>query len=45
MQAGDVQKTISNSDKLKEWVDFMPHTNVKEGISNFIKWYRNYYNV
>ena len=43
MQPGDVAKTNSNTDKLNEWVDFVPKTSVKEGISNFVNWYRKYY--
>ena len=45
MQQGDVYKTMSNTDKLKEWIDFIPHTTVEEGILNFVDWYRNYYEI
>ena len=45
MQAGDVPNTSSNTDKLRDWVGFVPKTSVKFGISNFVKWYKQYYNV
>ncbi len=45
MQKGDVQNTSSNTLKLKEWINFKPNTSVKEGINEFIKWYKIFYKI
>jgi UDP-glucuronate 4-epimerase len=44
MQAGDVQATHANVKALKELIGFSPSTSTKEGIANFVAWYRSYYN-
>jgi UDP-glucuronate 4-epimerase len=41
-QKGDVQETFSNIQKIR-MLGYNPKTNVKEGIKNFVKWYRKYY--
>ena len=43
MQEGDVYKTHSNIDLLKSLTGFQPKTNVHEGVSEFVKWYKSYY--
>jgi len=43
MQKGDMKYTHANISQLKSWIKFKPKTNMNKGISNFIKWYRNYY--
>jgi UDP-glucuronate 4-epimerase len=43
MQDGDIHKTHSNIDLLKALTGFEPKTNLHEGISQFVKWYRSYY--
>ena len=43
LQAGDVPDTYANVDNLKEKFQYNPSTSVKEGVSNFIKWYKNYF--
>tara|TARA_A100001388_G_scaffold273047_1_gene254345 strand:+ start:1248 stop:2270 length:1023 start_codon:yes stop_codon:yes gene_type:complete len=45
MQPGDVEATFADTSKLEEWIDYKPRTSVKEGVSKFIEWYREYYNV
>lgn len=45
IQPGDVPKTFADTSKLKAAVGYSPKTNVKEGVSNFIDWYKEYYNV
>lgn len=45
LQDGDVPATYADADALKEWVGFAPATSVKEGISRFVAWYRDYYKV
>ena len=43
MQDGDIHKTHSNINLLKALTGFEPKTNLHEGISEFVKWYRSYY--
>ena len=43
MQDGDIHKTHSNINLLKALTGFEPKTNLHEGISQFVKWYRSYY--
>ena len=45
MQTGDVTETWADATLLKDLIGFCPNTEVRIGISNFIKWYREYYNV
>ena len=45
MQAGDVPITYADIDALTADIRFKPETNIEEGISNFVKWYRTYYSV
>lgn len=45
LQAGDVPETYSNSDSLEKLLNFKPKTKINEGIKNFIKWYKDYYNI
>jgi UDP-glucuronate 4-epimerase len=43
MQPGDVPDTESDVTSLEEAVDYTPRINVEEGVANFVKWYRDYY--
>ena len=43
MQDGDIHKTHSDIDLLKTLTGFEPKTNIHEGISEFVKWYKSYY--
>ena len=45
IQKGDVKATWADTSLLKELTGQTPHTNLTEGITNFIKWYRDYYKV
>ena len=45
MQPGDVPATYADVNSLFSAINFRPQTSVKTGISNFITWYRTYYNV
>lgn len=45
MQKGDVPGTWANADLLEELTGYRPNTAVKEGIHEFVKWYRDYYDV
>ena len=43
MQDGDIEKTHSDINLLKAITGFYPKTNIHEGISQFVKWYKSYY--
>ncbi len=45
MQMGDVKKTLSNTNVLAKITSFRPKTSYKKGIKEFIKWYREYYQI
>jgi UDP-glucuronate 4-epimerase len=45
LQPGDVPDTYANVDDLVEQFHYQPATMVKEGIRQFVDWYRNYYKV
>ncbi|WP_443643432.1 NAD-dependent epimerase/dehydratase family protein [Candidatus Levibacter sp. Uisw_134_01] len=43
MQDGDIHKTHSNVSLLEALTDFSPKTTVRQGITEFVKWYKAYY--
>lgn len=43
MQPGDVYKTYADVSELIRDFDFKPNTSIKEGLSNFAKWHKEYY--
>ena len=43
MQPGDVPVTYADIDELINDIDFKPSTTIEEGISRFVKWYKEYY--
>ena len=45
MQKGDVPATWADNSLLKNLTGFSPKTNFKDGIADFVKWYREYYNI
>ncbi|MEX2411872.1 MAG: GDP-mannose 4,6-dehydratase, partial [Candidatus Paceibacterota bacterium] len=45
MQPGDVPKTWADIQDLKEITGFNPQVSVKNGVKNFIEWYKDYYMV
>ena len=45
MQKGDVPETWADTSLLDDLIGYRPKTNFRDGISSFIKWYRNYYNI
>jgi UDP-glucuronate 4-epimerase len=45
MQAGDVKKTWANVDDLIKDYNYSPNTPIKKGVTNFINWYKEYYNI
>lgn len=45
LQPGDVPATYADVDDLVAELDYKPNTPIKEGVKQFINWYKNYYNV
>ena len=45
LQPGDVQDTYSNTNNLIKQFNYKPSTSITDGISNFVNWYKNYYNI
>lgn len=45
MQKGDVPATWANADLLKRLTGYQPQTDYREGVRQFVSWYREYYNV
>tara|TARA_R110002049_G_scaffold246502_2_gene420601 strand:- start:1184 stop:2221 length:1038 start_codon:yes stop_codon:yes gene_type:complete len=45
MQPGDVAATWANVDDLMKDYGYSPNTPIKEGMSNFISWYKKYYGL
>jgi UDP-glucuronate 4-epimerase len=44
-QPGDVSVTYANTSKLASLVGYKAKTNIDEGVYQFIKWYKSYYNI
>ncbi|MFV0226395.1 NAD-dependent epimerase/dehydratase family protein [Empedobacter falsenii] len=44
MQAGDVNQTWADVQELKDKFGYNPSYPVDKGVSNFVQWYRKYYN-
>lgn len=45
MQAGDVYKTWADVNGLINNFGYKPETTVKNGIQNYVKWFRSYYQI
>jgi UDP-glucuronate 4-epimerase len=45
MQAGDVVKTWADVSALAEWVGFSPQVTLETGVREFVKWYRQFYQI
>ena len=45
MQAGDVEKTWADVSAIQEDFGYNPKTAIKEGVENFITWYKKFYNI
>ena len=43
MQAGDVYQTYADVTPLENMIGFKPKTSIEVGLSNFAKWYKNFY--
>jgi UDP-glucuronate 4-epimerase len=45
LQAGDVPDTFADVSALVRQVGYKPSTPIKQGVSNFVSWYRAYYKI
>ena len=45
MQPGDVNQTWANIDDLSQKYDYQPQYPVKQGVKNFVEWYKLYYKL
>ena len=45
LQPGDVPSTYANVDDLYTDIEFKPQTSIKDGVSNFVDWYLEYYKI
>jgi len=43
MQPGDVYQTYADVDDLFITTQYKPSMNVKEGVGEFVKWYKDFY--
>jgi UDP-glucuronate 4-epimerase len=43
LQPGDVPDTYASTKKLEDKFNYKPSTSVVEGVSHFVKWYKDYY--
>ena len=45
LQDGDVPDTYANVDDLVKEFGYKPDMSVKQGVTNFVKWYKDFYKV
>ena len=45
MQPGDVKDTWADTADLTADVGYQPHTPIEEGVTRFVEWYLDYYNI
>ncbi len=45
LQTGDIIKTHSDNKKLKKYTNYKAKTNIEDGITKFVEWYKDYYKV
>jgi len=45
LQAGDVVSTWADVSALAQWTGFAPQVDVKDGVTEFVAWYREYYQM
>jgi UDP-glucuronate 4-epimerase len=45
LQPGDVPNTAADTVALEKWINFKPNTPVQHGVTQFVNWYREYYQV
>ena len=45
LQVGDVPETFSDTSKLQDDYAYFPKTSVEEGVTNFLDWYNDFYQI
>jgi len=45
LQLGDVPDTYASVDNLKKEFNYKPSTSVFDGVSKFVNWYKDYYQL
>ena len=45
MQPGDVPVTFADTSALEEDLGFKPNTSLRNGLREFAKWYKKFYNI
>ncbi|SDH41278.1 UDP-glucuronate 4-epimerase [Vibrio xiamenensis] len=45
MQPGDVYRTFADTEDLYDVIGYRSQVNVKQGVAEFVKWYREFYKV
>ena len=45
MQDGDVYATFADVKSLSDFIDYRPDTKLKDGIREFVKWFKEFYSV
>tara|TARA_Y200000002_G_C22686123_1_gene666056 strand:- start:3844 stop:4887 length:1044 start_codon:yes stop_codon:yes gene_type:complete len=45
IQPGDVVSTLANSNAIYEWIGFKPSTSLNRGVTKFVKWYLEYFEI
>lgn len=45
IQPGDVEKTYADIEEISNNFNFLPKTDVKTGVKNFIDWYKDFYQI
>ena len=45
MQSGDVASTWADTSLLNQLTDYKPNTDFEQGVSEFVKWYKEYFNA
>ena len=45
LQPGDVLDTYANVDDMEKKFDYKPSTSVIKGVKNFVKWYKDYFDI
>jgi len=45
LQDGDVPDTYANIEDFIKDFDYKPQTSIEDGVQNFVKWYKDFYNV
>lgn len=45
MQPGDVRASLADIGKAQRMLDYEPKTTIREGVPQFVRWYREYYRL